>query len=150
MLTFANKTDYFSVNGMYTKLANMHHNWYPTHYNKYYGIYKQPFLYATEIKQGSNIYIIAREDGKNVGFCDLDISGKKAWVAGIFVNPKYRGKGIATEMLEKAKTIAKEKGFNELNLCVCNKNPSAEQLYKRLGFKTQQVYEFASSMVTKL
>ncbi len=53
----------------------------------------------------------------------------------VFVNPKYRKKGVATRLLNYAIILAKEKGAKKINLNVWPPKPRIINLYKKIGFK---------------
>lgn len=52
----------------------------------------------------------------------------------IAVEPAYRGKGIAKEMIERMTACAKEHGCGRMMLEVRESNTSARELYKHCGF----------------
>lgn len=61
----------------------------------------------------------------------------KATIWGVFVEPKYRGKGIAQALLAAATTHASHDwGSVQLMLCVNAENLAAKQLYANQGFVT--------------
>ena len=53
------------------------------------------------------------------------------WLAGVFVLPDWRGKGIATQLIKRAMDEAKRLRLRDLYLWT----PSAESLYRRLGWR---------------
>ncbi len=58
------------------------------------------------------------------------------------VNVKYGNRGIGTLMLEKAKNIARSKGFDRLRLFVVDINIPAVKLYEKNGFiRAAGIYE---------
>ena len=75
------------------------------------------------IKQ-AEIYV-ACFDGMPTGFIGLD----DGYIAGIFVSELFRGRGIGTSLLTKAKRL-----FRELRLHVYVKNKQAVEFYKSENF----------------
>ena len=71
----------------------------------------------------------------------------------MFVDPAFRGKGIASAMVKELEVWAKELGFEEAVLETGNKQPEAIQMYKRLGYsiaeKPDQVQEIGHSVFMK-
>ena len=57
------------------------------------------------------------------------------FISNIAVFEEYRGKGIATKLLDKAEEIAIEKGLNKLSLYVETDNLHAKRVYEKRGFK---------------
>ncbi|MBB5463576.1 GNAT family N-acetyltransferase [Paraburkholderia sp. Cpub6] len=61
----------------------------------------------------------------------------KATIWGVFVNPSYRGQGIAQTLLAAATAHATEKWNSiQLMLCVNAENVAAKSLYVSQGFQT--------------
>ena len=53
---------------------------------------------------------------------------------GVAVAPEWRGAGIGTRLLREAEVVALEQGLKSVRLDVVDTNPSAERLYRRLGY----------------
>ena len=66
-------------------------------------------------------------------------------VAHVAVFDEFRRKGIATKLLEKAVTLAKEEGFSNVVLEVEIGNIPAIECYQRFGFVTQSTTEFGKN-----
>ena len=62
---------------------------------------------------------------------------KSLYIDSMAVSPAYRGKGIGTRFLEKAKEIAKMEQLDCLELQVYSNNDKAIQLYQNFGFTSQ-------------
>ena len=60
---------------------------------------------------------------------------------GISVLKEYWGRGIATALLEKLISWAKEKGIKKINLDVFENNKIAIKLYEKFGFKLEGCIE---------
>ena len=60
---------------------------------------------------------------------------------GISVLKEYWGRGIATALLEKLISWAKEKGIKKINLDVFENNKRAIKLYEKFGFKLEGCIE---------
>lgn len=61
----------------------------------------------------------------------------KAMIWGVFVNPDFRGQGIAQQLIETAIDRARTwEGVQQIQLAVVLQNQSAYRLYRRLGFVT--------------
>ena len=75
-------------------------------------------------------FFVAEENGKIIGCCALDIYSKKiAEVRSLAVLNKYRNKGVATELVNRCRERAEQRGVYEV-LAITSK----EKLFKRLGF----------------
>ncbi len=89
--------------------------------------------------------ILASEDQKGVGFTQLyplfsSVSMQRMHLLNdLFVRQEYRGKGIATLLLDSAKEYAQENGSKGLVLETHKTNP-AKELYERLGWVKDEDY----------
>ena len=54
----------------------------------------------------------------------------------IYVDEKYRGRGIGNRLIELTKQKAQEKGHKQLSLMVMSSNMTARRAYERNNFKT--------------
>jgi ribosomal protein S18 acetylase RimI-like enzyme len=57
----------------------------------------------------------------------------------IFVEEKFRGKGIGKLLIEKAEDYCRKKGYSRIALGVSTTNDSAIRLYNRTGFKPERM-----------
>jgi len=55
----------------------------------------------------------------------------------LFVRPQYRGRGIASSLIRKARQLAIAGNAEALELCVWNFNTDALHLYEKLGMQVQ-------------
>lgn len=58
----------------------------------------------------------------------------------LYVKPAYRRQGIATALLEKAQTWARNRGDRQIGLQVFGNNQPALSLYQGLGFQAQSFF----------
>lgn len=90
------------------------------------------------VKDGNVIAVVAEENGKVVGLCDVHrirpgTEEEHSAVLGIAIRKEYRGKGIGELMIKKVIELSKGK-FEILKLEVFSVNSRAISLYKKLGF----------------
>ncbi len=75
---------------------------------------------------------VARNDGEIVaGLCLTTVVGGQ-WLTGVFVDPMYRGQGLAAQLVLQAATST---GGTLWLLC----HPDLEGLYQRMGFTQDSV-----------
>ena len=86
-----------------------------------------------------NIMLLGFLDGQFVGNCALNGFGRFRFrhrvSLGIALYQKYTGMGIGKAMLETAINLAKEMGYEQLELEVVANNERAIALYKKMGFE---------------
>ena len=79
--------------------------------------------------------LIAYNDQKPIGCgCFRKFSDNTIEVKRMFVEPAYRGQGVATQILSGLETWAKENGFTRAILETGRKQPEAIHLYERSGY----------------
>lgn len=62
---------------------------------------------------------------------------KVAFIQDLATLPEYRGRGIATALMARAREQAVAEKADSLELCVWNFNENALKLYERMGMKVQ-------------
>lgn len=93
------------------------------------------------IKASSNYFLVARESvsHKIVGMLTVVVYRipvwKKGWIEDLVVDKEYRGKGIATKLINYAIEYARTNGISSLNLTSRPERENANKLYGKLGFK---------------
>lgn len=80
----------------------------------------------------------AKINDEIVGFILLEITDEIN-IFTVAVDTQYRNIGLATRLVEEAKTLAKELNINKMSLEVSDNNLRAYLLYEKLGFKIRRV-----------
>jgi ribosomal protein S18 acetylase RimI-like enzyme len=62
----------------------------------------------------------------------IEVGGKKAWIEFVATSAKYRGKGVATAIMNHIFTLSQ---YNEYILVVADNNTNALKMYEKLGYK---------------
>jgi len=84
------------------------------------------------------LYLVARVDDKIVGGASIHPqTGKRSHVAefGIFIRDGYRNLGLGTALTNTFTEIARERGFEILQLSVNATNKRALHVYKKCGYR---------------
>lgn len=86
-------------------------------------------------------HFVALEGERVVGWCDISLNRKPVFAhsgnLGIGIIRGYRGKGIGSQLMERAVAHAKEIGLERIELDVYESNRAALSLYKKFGFKEE-------------
>ena len=102
---------------------------------------------VNDLTQGISLGYVWIADGRLVGNVSIypanyPVSVGSAWIiANVAVHPDYRGRGIATQMMQASLDMVRQRGGHIAVLQVDYDNEVARRLYERLGF----VYERAWS-----
>jgi GNAT superfamily N-acetyltransferase len=78
-------------------------------------------------------YFAARSDGEVASYCELYSAGSTAQIESVMTLPAHRGKGLASAVVLRAATAAREAGAG-LVFLVADRDDWPRQLYGRLGF----------------
>ena len=57
------------------------------------------------------------------------------YVCGVAVKEQWRGRGIGSQLMTRAESDCRSKGFDKISLLVFDQNRGAKTLYDRLGYK---------------
>ena len=92
------------------------------------------------IKHGHPQFV-ALSAGEVVGWCDVTPKDRPTYahagVLGMALLPPFRGRGIGADLIRRSLDGAKAFGFHRVELTVREKNTSAVQLYKKVGFEVE-------------
>ena len=95
---------------------------------------------ARDSFKNANLIYTARDPKTKsiIGFCSLEEKPKCGWAtcSGLFVDPKWRRRGIASDFLSLAFEKVRADGLDSIELRVSLCNKAAQALYKKLGFTT--------------
>jgi ribosomal protein S18 acetylase RimI-like enzyme len=105
------------------------------------------FLFERMVHRESVIFIVrVKESKKMIGFAQLyptfsSISIQRSWVLNdLFVLEEYRRQGIAQCLLDEAKKYASLTRAKGIGLSTAKDNESAQRLYKRNGYKKNDLF----------
>ena len=94
--------------------------------------------WVTLTYKNSDIKSFALKDNKwivGIGNIIFNEDNKRAHALHIFIDEKYRRKGLATKMLQHLESLARDKRMSILTLRVMPKNEPAINLYEKMGFE---------------
>ena len=94
-------------------------------------------LLQRAIKEGRITFFVAVQSGRAVGMCSVAkcYSTFSCADTGVYedfyIEPAFRGKGIARKLAEAAQTWCRDNGISSLTVCCA---PCDEKMYRALGF----------------
>lgn len=84
-------------------------------------------------------YIVAELDGVVVGYGGIWIIIDEGHITNIAVESRYRGLGVGKKLVEGLIDICKDSNIKAMTLEVRSSNTSAQNLYRKYGFKDSGV-----------
>ena len=100
---------------------------YPAHVVDDWANSRRPEKYLTARERGEE-FLVAEADGHTVGF----IGWKNGELCGMYIDPRYHGKAIGTELVKAADEIAQANGTPITHVTAAL---SARGFYEKMGFK---------------
>ena len=95
--------------------------------------------YSTEMSNTSAYYIVARSNGRIVGFAGMWLIMDEAHITTIGVEPELRGRKIGERMLLHLLEESVHRGARRATLEVRKSNRAAQNLYYKYGFKSAAI-----------
>ncbi|WP_026369187.1 GNAT family N-acetyltransferase [Kallotenue papyrolyticum] len=104
------------------------------------------YLHQAQQAQDS-LWLLARHAGRAIGFIlvevhlDAPLYRHRRWaeIVGLYVEPAYRGRQVAQQLVARAVAWARERQLGVMQLYVTAGNYRARRFYARQGFITSQV-----------
>jgi len=97
--------------------------------------YPHSLLLALALSHPST-FLIASLKGEVIGYVAATVEGAgSAHLASIAVDPAYRARGVARQLLNSILAALRKHGVNRVRLEVRESNLAAQNLYKSLGFQ---------------
>lgn len=145
LIRTAKKDDFEQIDKMFHHLYSLHIENRPDIFND--NGYPYSLKWFTKIiKDKNSITLVYEDNGEICGFCFGKINSKAtptlktiADIDDIFVDDKYRKKGIATLLYKEFEQIAKQSGAYQVRLCLWSFNREAEAFYRKMGMNEQRV-----------
>lgn len=83
------------------------------------------------------VFFVAREDDGNAVGCGglRDLGGGAGEVKRMYVDPAWRGSGVAARILRALEEWAREQGWTSLRLETGDRQPDAVRFYTRCGYE---------------
>ena len=87
--------------------------------------------------------LVAEEDGKIAGYIYVKIKKLSSGVVGIiqhvFVDPKFRGNGLATRLIKKGFKYFRSKNVKRIRSTVTLANETSLKMIRKLGFEEKRI-----------
>ncbi|HEY6088436.1 MAG TPA: GNAT family N-acetyltransferase [Gemmatimonadaceae bacterium] len=100
-----------------------------------------------QLSEPNIIILVAERDGKVIGYTYaglegtdyMSLRGPAGAVYDIVVDPAYRGQGVGRKLLDATVEALKARGSKQIVLSTAEKNPTAQRLFTRAGFRPTMI-----------
>lgn len=93
-----------------------------------------------QLRQGFQ-YFLLQSEGQNQGYFALHFQKEKVLLSKLYLLASARGKGLGQYGLDLSINLAKEKGFQRIDLIVNRQNEGSIAFYQRNGFTITEALE---------
>jgi len=93
--------------------------------------------------------LLVLEKNFPVGICHTVFSKKQVWIEGIRINPDFRRKGFASNLIIQVESLANQKQIPVLLMLIETENISSLLMAQNLEFKINQTWNFYSLLPKK-
>lgn len=101
-----------------------------------------PMLYEDICENRTTVYLVlaaGKKGDRVIGYCGAHIVLDEAHITNVCVLPKYRGRGLAKEMMRALQDEVRSRGADAMTLEVGVTNKIAQRLYRECGFSVQGI-----------
>jgi L-phenylalanine/L-methionine N-acetyltransferase len=88
---------------------------------------------------------IFEESGQSIGMCKLvpflHRTSHIVYLGGVAIHPDFAGRGFGKKMMVEILEFAQKRGFRRVELSTATTNTKAQQLYEKIGFEREGVYQ---------
>lgn len=95
--------------------------------------------FEEELRNMLATYLVAKVDGKVIGYIGSWMVIDECHITNIAVNSKYRRKGVASKLVNELLKYCNNHGISYVLLEVRLNNFAAQKLYERFGFKSDGI-----------
>ncbi len=90
--------------------------------------------FAASLTTGNGIFLVAKEDGKVVGYCGMTASIDEGEITNVAVAPAARRRGVGEALIQEMICEGGRRGITRIVLEVRVSNEGAIRLYEKNGF----------------
>jgi ribosomal protein S18 acetylase RimI-like enzyme len=94
-----------------------------------------------------DLFLVGLVDGQIVATVMAGYEGHRGWLNYLAVDPQHRRKGLARAIIVAVECLLRESGCPKINLQVRTSNQGALEVYRRIGYTTDDVVSMGKRLV---
>ena len=102
------------------------------------------------INRNPDTCLVAEEDSRIVGVIMAGNDGRRGYIYHTAVNPQYRKKGIAKQLVDNAVTELERQGINKIALVVFGRNEIGNAFWESQGFTVRSDLIYRNKALTDI
>ncbi len=92
---------------------------------------------ARKLKMQDGLFFVSEFEEQIVGTVMAGFDGVRGWIYSLAIVPEFRRRGYASQLMNFAEGVLRDRGCKKLNLQVRSSNDSVVQFYQKLGFEVE-------------
>ena len=102
------------------------------------------------LKRNPDTCLVAEYDSQIVGAIIVGNDGRRGYIYHTAVNPQYRKRGIARQLVETSIQGLKQCGINKVALVVFDNNENGNAFWEKLGFTVREDLVYRNKAITEM
>ena len=102
------------------------------------------------LKRNPDTCFVAEYDSQIVGAIIVGNDGRRGYIYHTAVNPQYRKRGIARQLVETSIQGLKQCGINKVSLVVFDNNENGNAFWEKLGFTVREDLVYRNKAITEM
>ena len=102
------------------------------------------------LKRNPDTCFVAEYDSQIVGAIIVGNDGRRGYIYHTAVNPQYRKRGIARQLVETSIQVLKQCGINKVALVVFDNNENGNAFWEKLGFTVREDLVYRNKAITEM
>jgi len=107
----------------------------------------EPDEIARKLERDPDLFLIAEWNGKIIGTLLGGFDGRRGLVYHLAVEADFRGRGIASRLMEELEARLRSKSCLRTYLLVTPQNEEAMRFYEKRGWKRMELYAYGKDLV---
>lgn len=88
-----------------------------------------------QLESENCVFLVAEEEGRIIGVVFGSHDGRKGWINRLAVDPEFRRRGVAQDLILKVEERLKKKGIQVFSTLIFKSNRSSMNLFSKMGYK---------------
>ena len=102
------------------------------------------------LKRNPDTCFVAKCDNQIVGVIIVGNDGRRGYIYHTAVNPQYRKRGIARQLVEASMQELKQCGINKVALVVFDRNENGNAFWEKLGFTVREDLVYRNKAIAEM